>query len=260
MTMSVLLNLEAHVRQIIVSLWIILCLTFSVSAWASPSDSTLRALEGESVRITVASGQTHECVLLTFDDQLLTIVDSEGNVNELERDEVEKVQLPQTTSTPARSSSDQDVHATASPQTTETPSTHLSEANTVMEQDAREKARADFRREQRTLERTGSAYRISGGILTGVGALTAFSSMLSLGISGAHDLDWRDEKTRDTLRRGAVMTAVVGTAITAAGVTLIVVGNKRRKNARDAYTKAFDISLSPQFSTHGGGAELRLRF
>lgn len=237
-------------------LWIVLCLTFSVSAWASPSNSTLRALEGERVRVTTASDQTHEGILLTFNDQQLTVVDSEGNVHELERNTVEKVQLPQKTHAAAPSkSADAEVA-----QAVESAPQRATESGSVMERDAQAKARADFLREQRELERTGSAYRISGGVVTGVGALTAFSAMMSLAITGPHMDTWREERSRDTLRTGAVITAVVGTAITASGVGLIVMGNNKRRRARATYQKSFDLSLSPQFSARGGGAEMHLRF
>lgn len=235
-------------RRIIAVLWVTLGLTFSMSAWASPSDSTLRALEGESVRVTMTSDQTHEGVLYTFDDQQLTVVDSEGDVHELQRDVVEKVQLPRKT------------HGATPPQTVEGTSQRVTESDTVMERDAQAKARADFLRVQHDLERTGAAYRISGGIITGVGALTAFSAMMSLAISGPHYLNYGGEKSRDTLRTGPVITAVVGTAITASGVGLIVMGNNKRRRAKARYEKSFEYSLSPQFSARGGGAEMRLRF
>lgn len=250
-------------RQTIAVLWVILCLTFSVSAWASASDSTLRALEGENILVTTTSGQTHEGALFTFDEDLLVVVDDEGNVHELQRDAVEKVQLPQKTPAAASSKSAEveHTHAASPPQTGENTPQHVSEPATVMDRDAQANARADYLRHQRELERTGSAYRISGGIITGLGALHAFAAMTSLAITGPHwDMTWHEGKDRDSLRTGAIITAVVGTAVTAAGAALIVVGNKKRRKAQDAHQKTFDLSLSPQFSQRGGGAEMQLRF
>src|SRR5699024_4556973 len=93
-------------------------------------------------------------------------------------------------------------------------------------QSGHEQARANFLKEQRQLERTGSAYRISGGVITGVGALTAFSALMSLAIGGTH---WSTVRTRDTLNKGAVITALVGTAMAGAGTGLIIAGNKKRR-------------------------------
>lgn len=251
-------------QRMIAVLCVALGLTLSMSAWASPSDSTLHALEGESVRITTTADQKHEGVLYSFDAQQIVVVDHEGNVLELQRNALEKIQLPQKTHAAAPSKSDEAerTHASSPPQSVAAEDTpqRASESATVMEHDARAKARADFLREQRDLERTGSAYRISGGVITGVGALTAFSAMMSLAITGPHTETWGGGKSRDTLRTGAVITAVVGTAITASGVGLIVMGNNKRRRAKANYERSLEYSLSPQFNARGGGAEMRLRF
>lgn len=233
-------------------LWVIVCLTFSVSAWANPSDRMLHALEGETIRVTTNTDNTYQGELYAFDDEVVILLDDVANLKEIPRNSVENIQL---SGVIAGTSS------AAAPQNTQqsSKSVESKDSESVLQNQPipHAHARTDFLYEQRQLERVGSAYRISGGVVTGVGALTAFSSLMSLAIGGTH---WSTERSRDTLNKGAVITAIVGTGITAAGTGLIIAGNNKRRRAKQTYKKSFDYSLAPDIGIRGGGAKLTLQF
>lgn len=231
-------------RRILVMFFVMAGLFLSTLAWASPSDRVLHALENETIRVTTNTDNTYQGELYAFDDEVVILLDDAANLKEIQRDKVEGVQLSNVTTSPASPTADdaassKDSNGAKSPKS------------------AQEQARAAFLNEQRELERTGSAFRISGGIVTGVGAVMALSMVTSLGLGGTH---WSEPKSRDTLRTGVVTTAIIGTAIAAAGTGLIVLGNKKRRRAKATYEESFNYSLSPQFNGRGGGAELRLNF
>lgn len=230
----------------------LMVLSVSLCAWAAPSDRVLHALEGETIRVTTNTDNTYQGELYAFDDEVVILLDDVANLKEIPRNRVENIQLSGVVTGTSSASAPQNAQQSSKSAESE------DRENVLQNQPMpHAHARTDFLYEQRQLERVGSAYRISGGVVTGVGALTAFSSLMSLAIGGTH---WSTERSRDTLNKGAVITAIVGTGITAAGTGLIIAGNNKRRRAKQTYKKSFDYSLAPDIGIRGGGAKLTLQF
>lgn len=232
-------------------------------AYAQLSNTALDAVLKDDVEVTTTQG-TERGTLIRYTDDTLVLLDSDQSVIEIPREDVQKLRLPSASSAsksekpapnPVRPS--QDARAEA-----EAPAT-VAASSPVSHTDQQRALRREFEQQRRSVERTGAAYRIPGGVLTGLGSLIAFSSLTSLAVTGTHESYYYagyEEKSRESLRSGAVTSAVVGAGIAAAGVGLIVAGNKKRRRAREAYDNAFSTSVQPMIQAGGGGATLHLQF
>lgn len=227
-----------------VSLFVFMFGIFS-AAWAvaQPSDSMLRALTNKDIQITTDEG-TRRGTLIGFDEQSVIVADKDDNVLELSRETVESIRL-----------------RTADDASSKTSSAQHSSNDATTDAEQRKELHAQLQLERRQLERTGAGLRIPGGIVTGVGGITAFSSLVVMAVEGVHYEGYdRESRGRDTLRTGVVTSTIVGVGMVAAGVGLIIAGNKRRKRAIDAHEKSLSYTISPSFNAKGGGATLEMKF
>lgn len=246
--------------QKFVSLLVLLLFVFSASlALAQPSDSTLSALTDKVVQITTSEG-VQQGVVIGFDDQSIIVADRENNVVELSREGVEGVRLVAAGDASSKATS---ASTGTSPSASNSDGVSLSVSPSVIPSDVeqRRELHAHLLQERREVERTGLGLRIPGGIITGAGGIVAFASLVNMAVEGVH-YEWvsSGERGRDTLRTGVITSTVVGMGMAAAGVGLIVAGNKQRKRAIDAYEKSLSYSISPSFNAKGGGATLELKF
>lgn len=230
----------------------LMVLSFSLCAWAAPSDRMLHALEGEIIRVSTNTDNTYQGELYAFDDDVVILLDDVANLKEIQRSSIVNVKLAGATAKTSSATTSKDA-----PQSSKSAAGGDDQSVLQHQPTSQTQARTDFLYEHRQLERIGSAYRISGGVIAGVGALTAFSSLMSLAIGGTH---WSTDRNRDTLNKGAVISAIVGTAIAGAGTGLIIAGNTKRRRAKAAYKKSFDYALTPAIRLDGGGAQFTLQF
>lgn len=194
------------------------------------------------------------------------MLDSENSIREIPRENIESIRLIRETQPIPDTQVNLHPEHTQAAELAKEPVHDVSPHGALFQSEQRQLLHREIEALRRRIERIGAPYRISGGILTGVGSLVAFSALTSLAVSGTHHEYYgyygysSDGSSREDLRTGAITAAVVGAGITAAGVVLIVTANTKRRRALKAHNQDFSYTLSPHIYHPGAGASLRMQF